>query len=108
MKIKSLLVGILTICCVAGFAQAQTDYMQFEVIYVKPKLDKVDLFKKALTAHNKKYHATAPYKVNVYSVDTGPNSGAYAWVMGPVTWTQMDGAPGQGEHIMDWEKNVNP
>lgn len=109
MKVKSLLVCILVTCYVISFAQtAQTDYQQFEVIYVKPKLDKVDLFKKALTAHNKKYHATAPYKVSVYSVDTGPYSGAYAWVMGPVTWTQMDAAPGQGEHIVDWEKNINP
>jgi hypothetical protein len=28
--------------------------------------------------------------------------------MGPTTWTELDGAPGDGEHMADWEKNVNP
>jgi hypothetical protein len=28
--------------------------------------------------------------------------------MGPTTWTELDGAPGAGEHMADWEKNINP
>ena len=106
MKNQFLLAGLLVILYSASFAQQ--DYRQFEVIYITPKLDKVDLFRKALAAHNKKFHATAPYKVGVSSILTGPNSGGYAWVMGPTTWTQLDGAPGEGEHMTDWEKNINP
>ncbi|HEX5170579.1 MAG TPA: hypothetical protein VFW11_15490 [Cyclobacteriaceae bacterium] len=103
-----LLAGLLVVIYTAGMAQA--NYQVFEVIYVKPKLDKMDLFRKAMTAHNKKYHATAPYKASVSSIITGPNSGEYVWVMGPFTWAQMDGAPasGPGEHMGDWEKNINP
>jgi hypothetical protein len=106
MRLRSLLTGLAVIICSASFAQS--DYQQFVVVYVKPKLDKVDLFKKALSAHNKKYHSTGAYKARVFAVDGGPSSGAYAWVMGPTTWTQMDGAPGEGEHNADWEKNINP
>ena len=71
---------------------------------VKP--DKVDLFKKGMAAHNKKYHAADPYKAIVRINVSGPNTGSYIWVMGPTTWTQMDNRPGKGEHDTDWDKNV--
>jgi hypothetical protein len=102
------LAGLLAIIYSAGLAQNPAPI--WEVIYLKPKLDKLDLFRKGLAAHNKKYHASDPYKVSVSSILTGPNSGEYVWVMGPTTWTQMDGAPasGPGEHMTDWEKNINP
>lgn len=106
MKKNVLLACLIAFVYSASFAQ--TDYLQFEVLSMTPKLDKIDLFKKAMAAHNKKYHATAPYKASVAEILTGPNSGDYVWVMGPTTWTQMDGAPGAGEHIIDWEKNINP
>lgn len=77
-------------------AMAQTDYMQYEVIYLKPKADKTDLFRKGVAAHNKKYHNVAPYKVSMSLADSGPNVGAYTWVMGPATMTELDKAPAQG------------
>lgn len=98
----------IAVMAVASTSFAQTDYSQWEVMNVKPKADKIDLFKKGLAAHNKKYHATDPYKVAVVSVLTGPNSGAYTWIMGPCTWTQLDSRPVRGEHDMDWDKNVVP
>ena len=106
MKKIILFVGIL----VSAFMplSAQTDYLQWEVMNIVPKMDKLDLFKKGLAAHNKKYHAANPYKASVYSVVTGPSSGSYTWVMGPTTWTQLDSRPGAGEHQMDWDKNVLP
>jgi hypothetical protein len=107
MKKLFLMAVVFAMACSACFAQA--DYQIWEVIYIKPKLDKVDLFRKGLAAHNKKYHpASGPYKVGVSSIITGPNSGEYVWVMGPITWGKLDGAPGEGEHNIDWEKNINP
>jgi len=106
MKKMFLMAMVFAMACSACFAQ--TDYQMWEVIYIKPKLDKVDLFRKALAAHNKKYHSTGANKVGVSSIITGPNSGEYVWVMGPTTWTKLDGAPGEGEHNIDWEKNINP
>lgn len=105
MKRPILLVGLLAF---AMTAMAQTDYKQYEVMNLKPKPDKLDLFKKGLAAHNKKYHSADPYKAGVSTVITGPNSGEYTWVMGPTTWTQLDGRPDKGEHDADWDKNVTP
>lgn len=87
---------------------AQTSYEQFESTPMRPKADKVDLFKKGIAAHNKKYHAADPYKGSVWTDITGPTSGDYVWFMGPTTWTQLDGRPGAGEHQLDWDKNVTP
>jgi len=101
---------ILLVCLIA-FAittMAQADYQQWEVMNLKPKPDKLELFKKGLAAHNKKFHAADPYKAGVSSIITGPNSGEYTWFMGPTTWTQMDARPGKGEHDADWDKNVTP
>ncbi|MBL7871664.1 MAG: hypothetical protein JNM78_08650 [Cyclobacteriaceae bacterium] len=106
MKKQLFLMAVLAMLCSA--AGAQTDYLQFGVLNITPKIDKVDLFKKGILAHNKKYHAAAPYKANVAAIITGPNSGDFVWVMGPTTWTQLDGAPGEGEHNLDWDKNVTP
>ena len=105
MKKTVLLVGLIALTL---SVMAQTDYQQWEVMNIKPKADKLDLFKKGVAAHNKKYHAADPYKVMVSSAITGPNSGQLTWVMGPATWTQLDNRPGKGEHDMDWEKNVVP
>jgi hypothetical protein len=93
---------------IAITAHSQTDYLQWEVMSITPKADKLDLFKKGLAAHNKKYHASDPYKVGIASYVTGPKSGSYAWVMGPCTWTQLDSRPVKGEHDLDWDKNVVP
>lgn len=73
-----------------------------------PKADKVDLFKKGLAAHNKKFHAAGPFHVSIGYVNSGPGSGNYMWYMGPTTWTQMDTRPDKGEHQLDWDKNVTP
>lgn len=87
-------------------AFAQTDYTQLEVMSVTPKADKMDLFKKGMAAHNKKYHPAGPYHASVSTTVTGPGTGEYTWVMGPVTFSQLDSRPGKGEHDLDWEKNV--
>ncbi len=105
MKKPILIVGLIAF---AYSAMAQTDYLQWEIMNINPKLDKVEMFKKGVGAHVKKYHATAPYKVIINSVLTGPSSGQFTWIMGPCTWTQLDGVNTKGEHDLDFEKNVTP
>ncbi len=105
MKKPILIIGLMAF---AISVIAQTDYLQWEVMNMTPKADKVDLFKKGLGAHTKKYHATAPFKVTINSISAGPSSGQYTWIMGPCTWTQLDGVNTKGEHDMDFEKNVTP
>jgi hypothetical protein len=105
---KKLILSIGFIAFVFGLAMSQTNYLQVEVTHLYPKPDKLDLFKKALAAHNRKYHATDPYKVSVSYSFTGFNAGSYTWIMGPTSFTQLDGRPAKGEHDIDWEKNVVP
>lgn len=99
----ALVVALAMLCLVAA---AQTNYRQMEAVTLVVKPGQVELFKKGMAAHNKKYHSQDPYKASVRMNLTGPNTGSYIWVMGPTTWTQMDGRPGKGEHDTDWEKNV--
>jgi len=106
MKKIFLSVALFVFVLSASFAQA--DYVQVEVMSLTPKADKVDLFKKGLAAHNKKYHAAGPYHVSISYVYSGPFTGNYTWYMGPTTWTQMDNRPDKGEHQLDWDKNVTP
>jgi hypothetical protein len=106
MKKVFLTLGLFTFVCTA--LTAQTTYEQFESTPLRPKADKIDLLKKGLTAHNKKYHAADPYKASVWTDLTGPTTGDFVWYMGPTTWTQLDGRPGEGEHQLDWDKNVTP
>lgn len=106
MKKLVLFIGLIAFVFRASIAQ--TDYTQVEVMSLTPKADKVDLFKKGLAAHNKKYHPAGPYHVSISYAYSGPNTGNYTWFMGPTTWTQMDGRPDKGEHQLDWDKNVTP
>jgi hypothetical protein len=85
---------------------AQTDYTQFLVANLRPEPDKIAAFEAGLAAHNKKYHTADPYKAWVWSVQTGPGSGSYDYVMGPVTLAQMDARTTTPEHDADWNNNV--
>jgi hypothetical protein len=87
----------------------QTDYKMWEVTYMKPTTDNVDLLMDNLAAHIKKFHTTGPRKISVWSNMTGSHIADLAWVMGPFTFTDMDTPfPDQKAHDDDWNKNVEP
>ncbi|MEO6733694.1 MAG: hypothetical protein ABIN01_20895 [Ferruginibacter sp.] len=71
-----------------------------------PKIDKVQEFEKALTAHAQKYH-TGDWKWRVFEIETGPDAGGYQVIEGPNSWDQFDkrGNLGQ-EHTNDYNKTV--
>jgi hypothetical protein len=100
---------LLTLVFLAGMLSsilAQTDYLQWVVVTLTPKPDRVAQFEAGLAAHNHKYHTADPYKAYVWSVNTGPSAGSYNWIMGPMTFTQMDARVGSDEHDADWNANV--
>lgn len=100
---------LILACMVAGMAlHAQADYQQWETSYYRVKPGQEENFKKGLAAHNKKYHAANPYKIHVFDVMTGPNSGSFFLAMGPTTFSQMDGRPAGDEHSADWAKAITP
>ena len=103
---KNLLITLCLLIWASMSGLAQTDYLQFEVGYTKPKASQLEMFKKGLAAHAKKYHAADPYKMFAYEVVSGPHSGEYFIGLGPATFTQLDGRPSSAEHNADWQNNV--
>lgn len=105
MKKLILTFGIVLISTVLVMGQA--DYKMFETIYLRPKSDKLKELDKGLEEHNKKYHSEAPYEAGVHYISVGKHAGEYSWVMGPCTFTDLDGRP-SGDHDTDWSENVMP
>jgi hypothetical protein len=65
-------------------------------------------FTENMRAHIKKYHVKAPLKAKIYNVTYGPNSNELIWVMGPVSFSELDARPDDKEHDEDWANNINP
>lgn len=105
---KNLLITLVIFTGYALCTNAQTDYRQWEVGNYKIKMGQEDMFEKGLAVHNKKFHSAAPYKIGVSKCMSGPSSGQYTLVLGPVTFSQIEGRPAGVDHDSDWNKNVMP
>lgn len=104
---KSLL--LLSFCVIAAYAaSAQQSYRMYEMMYMTVKPGQEKAFEKAVAVHNKKFHAQAPYKVTIAEVELGSHTGDYTWVMGPLTFTDLDGRPADEQHETDWSSTVLP
>ncbi len=96
----------LAICLsIVLYGQDDTDYVMYESIMLDPDTKKMKDFMSTMKYHNEKYHNVDPYKVNVYNILTGPNSGKVVWMMGPCKYSDLDKRP-EGEHDTDWIENV--
>lgn len=100
-----LLAGFL---CAAVIAFGQNDEKIYEIMYLKPTAGKWSELTKGMGDHNKKYHASGPFKVTVWSNYTGSHVNDIAWVMGPFTYTDLDSRPESKDHDNDWEENIAP
>jgi hypothetical protein len=89
-----LLVGVIT--------YGQDSYIMYETMYIKPRSGKIKEFNEALAAHNKKFHAEGPNAVAIQSVMNGSRAGQLVWVMGPLTFTDLDTRPSDDAHMEDW------
>jgi len=63
---------------------------------------------KNMRAHIKKYHAEAPLKTKIYNITYGPSANELIWVMGPVSYSELDARPDNKKHDDDWADNINP
>jgi hypothetical protein len=71
------------------------------------KSDAISDLNEAMAEHNQEYHSGGPYHANVWYVVNGPRTGQLIWIMGPTTFTELDGRPA-GQHDVDWAENVVP
>ncbi len=99
------LLYLLLVCPFMAFSQAPSELV-FEINTIKVSPAKVPQIESAMGAHNKKYHASGPNGVRVYTVQTGSGTGDYKWVMGPGPWGALDTRPDDPAHNLDWDANV--
>ena len=88
-----------------GIAQTKTIITSNRIIVAN---DKTSDFEKALANHAQKYHK-GDVSWRVYSVESGPDAGAYMISEGPNSWSGLDGRGDiSPEHTADWDKNIAP
>jgi hypothetical protein len=102
---KKIFFWILLVPFIA-ISQNANEYLVFENGLLSPKLDKITQFESGLASHNKKYHNDGTYGARVYWIGSGPNTGKYMWVMGPLPWSAFDTRPEKEGHDEDWNTNV--
>jgi len=79
----------------------------FQTIILDPNPAHLPQLMENLAAHNKKYHAEGgPHQAQVFQIATGPNVGKMIWMMGPLTWSDLDNRPADEGHNSDWVNNV--
>lgn len=88
-----------------AWAQPGTELV-FEISTMSVSRDNQAQVEHAMGQHNKKYHASGPNGVRVYTVESGPDAGMYKWVMGPGPWSSLDTRPDDDMHNSDWQNNV--
>lgn len=104
MSTKKIVMAAL-LAVVPALVSAQ-DYTMYETMYLKPDAAKWAELMGKLAAHNKKFHASGPYRAHVQRVVNGPRTGQLVWVMGPCTFTHLDSRPSGDPHDSDWMTNV--
>lgn len=61
-----------------------------------------------MRSHIKKYHVKDLLITKIYNVTYGPNSNQLIWVMGPVSFSELDARADNKKHDDDWADNINP
>ena len=97
-KLKFLIVLLLAGITTYG----QDSYIMYKTMYIKPEFSKIKEFYEALATHNKKFHAEGPNAVAIQKVANGSRAGQLVWVMGPLTFTDLDNRPSDEAHLDDW------
>ena len=91
----------------AFFANSQGKTL-YSVSFVKPKAGMKSAFEASWKIHLAKFHMTDD-KRNVYEIMSGPRSGTYLIVKGPISYADMDVERATDKaHGLDLEKNFSP
>lgn len=104
---KKVVLTTLTVLMIAVLAYGQESNKIWETIYLMPKQGHQEELNKALSDHNKMYHATEPHTAFVHYISVGQMAGYYSWLMGPMKFADLDNCP-KGEHDKEWAENVIP
>jgi len=89
-------------------AQDDSSYAMWESIMLTPDNTQLKVLGENMRKHNQTYHSEGVHQASVYNITSGPNSGKLLWIMGPLTFTDLDTRPAVGGHDEDWRDNVMP
>jgi len=112
--IKKIYLFLMMVALVLGTmltVSAQDDsssYNMWEEITITPDNTKLKVLGENMRKHNQTYHPEGTYKAVVYNIATGPSIGKLVWMMGPITFSNLDGRPAEGGHDDDWRDNIMP
>lgn len=107
MKKITTLVAALTFT-VAAIAEESKSYTQWDTFRFTVDNKNAKKLTKNMREHIKQYHTKAPLKTHIYNVTYGPDTNDLIWVMGPVSFSELDARPDNKKHDDDWADNINP
>jgi hypothetical protein len=105
---KRLTLTLAAVLVIAVLSFAQESYTMYKVVYMKPDLTKLEKLGDAVKEHNKEYHNEAPNAGHIWLVNSGPKTGHWLYVVGPITYTEMDGIELGEDHLEHWIGDVLP
>lgn len=92
----------------AETTMAQEKYQMVELTFMLPKIGMEKTFENAIKEHNNIYHKSGPYQASLDLILTGKQTGWYAWLMGPCTFTDLDSRPTDSAHDKHWNDKISP
>lgn len=104
--LPTLLIAVLF--SASSIAEEAKSYAQWDTFRFTIDHKHAKKFTKNMRAHIKKYHTKDPLRTKIFNVTYGPNSNELIWVMGPVSYSELDARPENKKHDDDWADNINP
>lgn len=106
-KVISIVGVIFIFGAMSVFAQDTASENQIYVVYrLTAENDNIQEFEQAWKEHNQNFHQESP--VYAFYNESGPYSGTYQGVEGPMTWTEHENVEYTDAHGKDWLDNVQP
>lgn len=106
-KVISILGVVFLFGALSVTAQDTQNENEIYVLYrLVPENDNIMQFETAWQEHNQEFHQDSP--VYAFYFESGPYSGTYSGVEGPMTWTGHENVEYTDEHGRDWLENVQP
>ena len=100
---KKLFITILLSVPMVVFAQ-DASYTMYEMVQLTPNGNDNNQLKEDMKSHNAKFHSEGAHMGLVYSISSGPDAGNLVWMMGPLTYADLDTRPVGEDHDADWAK----
>jgi len=106
-KTLTLLAGLLLLTS-SVLAEETKAYTQYDTFRFTVDNKSAKKFTDNMRNHIKKFHVKGELKTKIYNVTYGANSNDLIWVMGPVSYSELDSRPDNKKHDDDWADNINP